>query len=402
MPAKTSLTSAELDALLAPLAGAPQALPFARQPVHTVYGGAQLFKRTTMNRVGELALAALEAGHLELSDSLRKRVREKLGREPIEDYRIDFEDGFGSRTDAEEDEAALTAAHETREARLPPYFGIRVKSLAADTRARALRTLDLYLTALGGPLPANFVVTLPKVEQAAEVTALVNALELLEGKLGLPKIPIEIMVETPRALYASSGSLALTTFLAAAAGRLRGAHFGAYDYTAALGIAASEQSLAHPACNLARQLMQLGFAGTPVWLSDGATSVLPVGTDSAKVKAAQQLAFSDVRRSLHQGFYQGWDLHPAQLPARYAALYAFFQEGLAPATERLRNFVGKAAQASTVGTSFDDAATGQGLLNFFLRGLGCGALTEAEVSATGLTLPELQTRSFAQIVKARQ
>jgi citrate lyase beta subunit len=402
MPAKTSFTSAELDALLAPLAGVPQALPFARQPVHTVYGGAQLFKRTTMSRVGELALAALDAGHLELSDSLRKRVREKLGREPVEDYRIDFEDGFGSRTDAEEDEAAVTAARETREASLPPFFGIRVKSLAADTRTRALRTLDLYLTALGGPLPANFVVTLPKVEYAAEVTALVSTLEQLERKLGLPKIPIEIMVETPRALYAPNGALALPSFFAAAAGRLRGAHFGAYDYTAALGIAASEQSLSHPACDLARQLMQIGFAGTPVWLSDGATSVLPVGADTAKVKAAQHLAFRDAHRSLHQGFYQGWDLHPAQLPARYAALYTFFKEGLVPATERLHNFVGRAAQASTVGTSFDDAATGQGLLNFFLRGLTCGALTEAEVTATGLSLPELQSRSFSQIVKARQ
>jgi citrate lyase beta subunit len=397
MPVLTSLSSAELDAVTASLPGAPFAFPSERQPVHTVYGGAHLFKRGTMQRIGELALASLDVGYLELPDYLEKRIREKLEREPVEDFRIDFEDGFGSRTDAEEDEAAVHAARETREASLPTFFGIRVKSLAADTRSRALRTLDIYLTALERSLPANFVITLPKVEHAAEVSALVSALEILERKLRLPKIPVEIMVETPRCLNG-----ALPAILAAADGRLRGAHFGAYDYTASLGIAASEQSLAHPACDLARQLMLLGFAGTATWLSDGATSVLPVGSEPAKVKAAQRLAFADVRRSLHQGFYQGWDLHPAQLPARYAALFSFFQEGLSPATERLRNFVGKAAQASTVGTSFDDAATGQGLLNFFLRGLSCGALTEAEVAETGLTVRELQLRSFAKIVETRR
>jgi hypothetical protein len=101
------------------------------------------------------------------------------------------------------------------------------------------------------------------------------------------------------------------------------------------------------------------------------------------------------------GYYQGWDLHPAQLPVRYAAMYAFFLEGLADASRRLNNFIERAAQASLVGNTFDDAATGQGLLNFFLRGLACGALTEAEVLATGITLDELRSRSFAHIVANR-
>ena len=90
---------------------------------------------------------------------------------------------------------------------------------------------------------------------------------------------------------------------------------------------------------------------------------------------AWRLHADDVRHSLVNGFYQGWDLHPAQLPTRYAAVYAFFLEGLDAASERLRNFVDKAAQATLVGDVFDDAATGQGLLNFFLRGINCGAIT---------------------------
>jgi hypothetical protein len=61
----------------------------------------------------------------------------------------------------------------------------------------------------------------------------------------------------------------------------------------------------------------------------------------------------------------------------------------------------KAAQATTAGSAFDDAATGQGLLNFFLRGMNCGAITEAEVLATGLTMEELRSKSFAAIMAGR-
>ena len=111
---------------------------------------------------------------------------------------------------------------------------------------------------------------------------------------------------------------------------------------------------------------------------------------------------STSRHSLVTGFYQGWDLHPAQLPSRYAAVYAFFLEGLDAASERLKNFVQKAAQATLVGDVFDDAATGQGLLNYFLRAMNCGAITEEEaVDKSGLTLAELRGRSFVKILKSK-
>jgi hypothetical protein len=109
-----------------------------------------------------------------------------------------------------------------------------------------------------------------------------------------------------------------------------------------------------------------------------------------------------VRHSLVGGFYQGWDLHPAQLVARYAAVYAFYLESLSAATARLSSFVAKAAQATLVGDVFDDAATGQGLLNFFLRGLACGAISEAEALASGLTFDELRSRSFVKILAGRR
>ena len=159
--------------------------------------------------------------------------------------------------------------------------------------------------------------------------------------------------------------------------------------------------MGHPACDFARQMMLVSLAGTGVHLSDGATNILPVGPQRASegqpltprssrenreaVHAAWRLGFNDNMHSLRNGFYQGWDLHPAQLVTRYAAVFTFFLEGLASASNRLKTFVEKAALASLFGDVFDDAATGQGLLNFFLRGIACGAITEAEALATGLT-----------------
>jgi hypothetical protein len=121
------------------------------------------------------------------------------------------------------------------------------------------------------------------------------------------------------------------------------------------------------------------------------------------VHRAWKLHHEAVRRSLHRGFYQGWDLHPAQLPVRFAAVYAFFLEGQDAAGERLRNFIAAAAQATEVRGVFDDAATGQGLLNHFLRAVGCGAIPETEASAlAGLTLEEMRMASFAKVLDRRR
>jgi citrate lyase beta subunit len=283
-------------------------------------------------------------------------VSEKLQREPLEDFRIDFEDGFGIRPDAEEDATAIRAAGEFKAATLPRQCGIRIKA-----GTRGFRTLHLFLDNLGGTIPENFVVTLPKVASAAEVTALA---EVLPRQIG-----IEIMIETPQAMRQ------MRELVDAAEGRCVGAHFGAYDYLASLGIAA--QDLLHPACDFARAQMLVQLAGTGVWLSDGTTNVLPLR--GSNIPAAWKLHYDNTRRALYNGFYQGWDLHPAQIPARLAAVFSFFHEGMDAAAARLLNFVGAAAQATHVGGVFDDAATGQGLLNYFLRARACGALTETDL-----------------------
>jgi citrate lyase beta subunit len=446
-----------------------------RQPVHTVYGGAHLFKADTAVRLGALAKRSLDqfapdfisfarAIQLPLSEELPssieragdllalletdaegmrarnkaawlahtiyKRVSEKLKREPVEDFRIDFEDGYGNRPDAEEDGHAETAAAEVFEgmkaATLPPFIGIRIKPFNEELRERSARTLDIFITSLlglsGGKLPDNFVVTLPKITIPEQVTALAQIFELLESKTKLPNgsLKLELMIETTQSIINDQGVVNLPLLLAAARERCVAAHFGTYDYTASCNITAAHQQMMHPACDFAKQMMQIAFAGTGVWLSDGATNIMPVaphrfvegGTpltqeqieeNRTTVHRAWRLHYTHIQHSLENAFYQGWDLHPAQLPTRYAAIYAFFLESLDAASERLRNFVEKAAKATLVGDIFDDAATGQGLLNYFLRAINCGALTEEEaVELSGLTVAELRSESFVKILKNRQ
>jgi len=421
--------------------------PEDRQPVHTVYGGAHLFRADSARKLGVAALAALDeyapdprtfdevlqfgSGQRRsdaFAETVRKRVVEKLRREPVEDFRIDFEDGYGNRPDAEEDGHARTAAGEVAAGAaagtLPPFIGIRIKPLSNELHARSLRTLDLFLTTLvranRSRLPENFVVTVPKIMLAGQVTAVAAACTTLERRLGLKTgtIRLELMIETPQSILAPDGSSALRALVAAGKGRVAGAHFGTYDYTALCGITAAWQHMRHDVCDFAKHMMQVALAQSGVKLSDGATNIMPVpphrvaagGTLTAverrenreAVRRAWKIHFDDATHSLVNGFYQGWDLHPAQLPTRYAAVYAFFLSARPAATTRLRNFVDKAAQATLVGDVFDDAATGQGLLNFFARGLSSGALTMGEALETGLTPAELHGRSFLTILENRR
>ena len=391
----------------------------ARQPIHTVYGGAHLFKADAASKLGAVALRSLQEHAPDaatftaalgldpaLADRIYLRVIDKLTQEPVEDFRIDFEDGFGNRPDEEEDRFAVAAADEVTAGlaahTLPASIGIRIKPLNDELKRRSLRTFDLFLSRLP-KLPPNFVVTLPKVTSPEQVTALASACDAFEYWRELPAgtLRFELMVETTQSIFASDGSVALPRLIAEGGGRIVAAHFGTYDYTAACGITAAHQQMLHPVCDFAKHVMQVTLAGTGVWLSDGATNVMPIGSREV-VHRAWRLHAEHVRHSLITGFYQGWDLHPAQLPSRYAAVYSFFLEGLAAASERLKNFVQKAAQATLVGDVFDDAATGQGLLNYFLRAMNCGAITEQEaVDMSGLSLEELRSRSFVSILKSR-
>ena len=410
-----------------------------RQPVHTLYGGANLFKYNAAKALGERALEILEtyAPNHEVfgkvfdlktennfNKIIYKKIIAKLKVEAIEDFRIDFEDGFGNRSNEEEDETAMNAAKEVakgmKENSLSPFIGIRIKPFTEEMKERGLRTLDIFISTLvketNGKLPNNFVVMLPKVTIPEQPATLANFFEILEEELKLEKgiLKMEMMVETTQSIMAYDGTNPLNKFILASKCRCIAMHFGTYDYTASCNITAKYQEMNHPVCDFAHHMTKVALAHTGIWLSDGATNTMPIGPHRGKLTAEQheenkqvvhrawKKGYDHIRHSLWNGFYQGWDLNPAQFPMRYAAVYAFFLESYDDAVERLKTFVDKAARATLIGDVFDDAATGQGLLNYFLRALNSGAITEEEVLATGLTLDEIRSRSFKFILENRK
>ncbi|WP_406049339.1 DUF6986 family protein [Kribbella sp. NBC_00889] len=371
-----------------------------RQPVHTVYVPADRYDARTVADWGAEARAALgeygasatqlaEALGLlpvptgdpgpALTEELYELVRAKLEREPIEDLRIDFEDGYGTRPDDQEDAAAVAAARSLAETVTagvaPPYHGLRIKSLEAPSRRRGVRTLDLFVRELGGALTEGFVITLPKVTSVEQVEAMMLVLDAVEAERGVPagSLKFEIQVETPQSILGSDGTALVARMIKAGAGRVTGLHYGTYDYSASLGVAAAYQSMEHPVADHAKDVMQLAAAGTGVFVSDGSTNVLPVGSADA-VHAAWRLHLRLVRRSLGRGIYQGWDMHPAQLPTRFVANYLFYREGLETAAARLHAYLGQGASGY-----LDEPATAAALAGFVLRGMECGAVDQAEV-----------------------
>ena len=439
-----------------------------RQPVHTVYGGANLFKSDSAKVLGLRALEAfntyapdfvsfgkifgLDGANeisakkpiativkeynklsaeqkkkhpVRLSFEVYNKVINKLKQEAIEDFRIDFEDGYGNRSNEEEDQtasqAALQVAEGMKKNTLSPFIGIRIKPFTEEMKERGLRPLDIFVTTLAtatkGKLPQNFVVMLPKVTIPEQVSTLVGFFDILEAQLKLKKgsLKMEMMVETTQSIMDADGINPLLRFIKASKGRCIATHFGTYDYTASCSITARYQEMNHPVCDFAHHMTKVALAHTGIWLSDGATNTMPIGPhrgakltaaqmkeNSATVHRAWKKGYDHIRHSLWNGFYQGWDLNPAQLPMRYTAVFAFFLESYDDAVERLKTFVEKAARATLIGDVFDDAATGQGLLNYFLRALNSGAITEEEVLVTGLTLEEIRGRSFKKILENRK
>lgn len=440
-----------------------------RQPVHTVYGGANLFKSDTCIKMGEVALKNLQTnspdfatlanvlqlqGHKYLphekneieelsrrlermSEAERKKepawlswavynkIIQKLKTEAVEDFRIDFEDGFGNRPDDEEDATAVNAANELatgmKNKTISPFIGIRVKPFTEDLKHRGVRTLDLFLTTLlektKGKLPDNFVVMLPKVTIPQQVITLVKFFEILEkqNRLQPGTLKMETMVEATQIIMDDEGHNPLMKIIRASEGRCIAAHFGTYDYTASCGITAKYQTMAHPVCDFAHHMTKVALGGTGIFLSDGATNVIPIGPHRGDNLTAEQatenrqaihnawrIGYNHSMHSLVNGFYQGWDLNPAQLPMRYAATYNFFLSSYEDAMFRLKTFVERAAISTLTKDIFDDAATGQGLLNFFLKALNCGAITEEEATITGLTIAEIRSRSFYKILQGRR
>jgi citrate lyase beta subunit len=384
----------ELDRRLAPVDAAraaayPGERP-TRQPLHTCYVPADAVVAGLTAAWGAAALAALDEHGLpdlglptELVAGVLPRVRAKLATEPVEDLRVDAEDGYLGGPDAEDGDVRRAAAVLAAEPALPPFLGMRGKSLEGPTRRRGVRSVDLFLAGLADAGRERAIVTLPKVTAVEQVAAFLPVLDALEQEHGLA-LDLELQVETPQAVLGADGRTTLARMLHAGGGRVTGLHYGTYDYSAALGIAAAHQSSDHPAADAAKSVMQVAVAGTGARAVDGSTNVLPVGT-TAHVHAAWRLHAGLVRRALERGFYQGWDLHPAQLVTRYVATYAFFRAALPAAAARLDGYVHRVA-----GGVLDEPATARALATVVLRGLDCGALDGAEVvGATGLERAEL-------------
>jgi len=402
-----------------------------REPVHVVYGGAHLFKHDTPQKLGRISRSAIETyastpnelaiamdirGGDDLIEQVFDRTRRKLETEPVEDFRIDFEDGYGVRSDDEEDAHARYAATELArslsEGTSTAFTGIRIKSFSDATRQRAERTLKIFLTRLlesnSGQIPESFAVTLPKVRTSQEITDVELLLTTFEKEndIAVGSISIELMIETPSAIFDNDGKIALIKIVEAGNGRCSSAHFGAYDYTSALGISSKHQCLRHPACDFARNVMLATLAPRSIRLVDSVTTEIPAPPHRGSellddqqrenreaIHRAWKTHFDNVLHSMSNGFYQSWDLHPNQLVARFAAVNYFYLDGFKEQAKRLKNYLENAAQATLTGTAFDDAASARGVVNFFLRGLNCGALNEKEVEdSIGHNIDQLAAR----------
>ena len=472
---KTILSDEKTSGILKLLAGANRSFEenypgksLRRQPVQTFYEGAHLFKAESAKNFALLANKSLTdfapdfvsfANALGLKDAdslpdnnaaidallteiqnngidpknsavwlawrVYAQVKKKLEREAVEDFRLDYEDGFGIHPDEKEDAVAVQGAKEVadgmKQNNLPPFIGIRIKPFNSEFVERSVRTLNIFVSTLleetGGVLPENFVVTLPKVEIPEQAAALVKVFEVLEADsvLNSGELKMEIMIETTQSVFNADGEVTARKIANAAGHRCVGAHFGTYDYTASCDLIAAYQTMDNEVCDFARQVMKVAFGGSGIFLSDGATNSIPLAPHHGENLSALQnsenlenvhrswkLSYGHIRHSLANAFYQGWDLHPAQLPIRYAANAAFFLEQLQVSTGRLRNLVEQASSATVSGDVFDDAATGQGLLNYFFRALNSGAIDPEDVESAGVTVEEVQAGSFRNIVEARR
>jgi hypothetical protein len=325
------------------------------------------------------ASASAGAADPALAERVYSHVLAALSLEPIQDLRVDLEDGYGIRPDDVEDEHAVSAAAALRAAHdagaLPASYGLRPKSLDPAVRARGLRSLDLFLTALAGDDggPPGLVLTLPKVSAPEQVTVFLAVLDELRPRIDLRPPAIELQIETPAAV------LALPALVEAGRGRVTGLHVGTYDYSAALGIAAEHQASDHPSVEYATTLMQLVTAGTGIRVADGSSNLLPVGPTPV-VRAAWRRHAGLVTRAWRRGLYQGWDLHPAQLVSRHAAVAANLLAGLPSALGRLSAY----AEARFAGAVADEPATARALAGHVLRALDAGLLDDAGLAAADL------------------
>ncbi|VEG17781.1 citrate lyase beta subunit [Mycolicibacterium phlei] len=354
------------------------------QPIHTAYVSAALAGVQTTAQWGESALELL-GRHEDVLTALDTqgvlpRVSERLASSPVQDLRVDFEDGYGWREDSTEDADARKAGRTLRalsiEANPPAVLGIRIKGLTSLHLRRSVRTLELVLDGASG-VPRGFVTTIPKFRALAQVEAALRLFDELERVHGLPhgSLRFELQIESPQAVLGADGTATLAKAIHLGQGRLTALHYGTYDYSAACGIAAEHQSLEHPVADHAKAVMLAAAAQTGVWVCDGSTQVIPDGTLEQQ-RSALTRHHRLVTRALDRGYWQGWDMHPGHLVTRWLATYGFHRRALAVAGPRIVAYLQRQG-----GGVIDEPATAQALAAGVLRGLDCGAYSPDDVVA---------------------
>lgn len=349
------------------------------QPAYVLYGGAQLFSADTHDKMISLARRWLKE-YAWLGDTARRRVEKRLA-QPLDDIRIDFEDGYGRRPDEEEDAHALQVQQALPQVHEPRRCGIRVKPITRRFAQRAVRTLEIALQGLT-VWPRGFCITLPKLEHPAQVRFIIQELERIED--GRPPLPLELMIESP------AGLRRVPDLLQIAGKRARGVHFGPFDFLASCGI--GQGDLLHPVNRAARAQLLLAVSGSGVELADGPTTLLPLpphkqpsatqlSENQKAVRNAWEFHRDQVLATREQGYFQSWLLHPAQLVSHAAALIQEHEKTLPGALERLIAYWKGRGQARASGGDFDDRATARQWTRLVEQGLELGLIEDSAIAA---------------------
>ncbi|MGJ7540838.1 DUF6986 family protein [Brevibacterium luteolum] len=356
---------------------------------HEAAGMLDAFDHVLRTKVTSIETLSVE------SNDLFRRVSARLREKPIDDLRVDFEDGYGQRSDETEDDDVRRAATATAEmaaqaAHRCPSFGIRPKSVDSPQPERGARTLLLWVeTLLDCGYPADTILfTAPKITSPTHVDIwrdlsahIEDSFELNEGT-----VRFELQIETPQSVLAADGCNAMIELVKRSGGRCVALHYGTYDYSASLGIFPEFQSSDHPVGLFAKESMRLAAALYGIWVSDGSSNLIPTSADPDANARAISRHVDLILDALGRGIVQGWDLHPTQLPTRYLANFAFYRTYFGSSAQRLSEYFSRSSGSGVL----DEPATARAMAGLITRGWEVGALSSEEIQqATSLTPPEL-------------
>ena len=302
-----------------------------RQPVHTVYVPADRYHPDLPAQWGAAAAACVEArrdrgglaappGWIDGSPPRSPLAScAKLAAEPIEDLRLDFEDGYGPRPDDEEDarrrgdgEPLADAAPPGPRRRCRPAVQV-LRGADPPPRATHPRPVPRHPARRPAACPTGWSSRCPRSARSSQVAGHGRRSAGGSRRRRTPRrsLRFEIQVETPQLIIGADGTRPVA---AADPRRWRAGHRPALRHLRLQRLAAASprptRPCDHPAADFAKQVDAGGrrrHRGAPVRRLHQRAA----GRRPAQVHAAWRLHAGLVRRALERGFYQGWDLHPA-------------------------------------------------------------------------------------------